>query len=125
MPAQADGNEAASRQSPLTISVAGPIRGARNSGRRAKQRTGWPAACSAFKSRPPTYPVAPVNKISGFVELEVMAARRLHVCAAVQRCDPRQLDLGRAQVIHDQAAEALHVGSRSAGIGTAQPQFNV
>jgi len=33
--------------------------------RRARQRTRYPAACNALSSRPPTYLVAPVNKISG------------------------------------------------------------
>jgi SAM-dependent methyltransferase len=54
-------------QGTASISLPGAIRPCRDSGRRVRQRTGWPSATSSLRSRPPIYPVAPVKRIQGFI----------------------------------------------------------
>ena len=53
-----------SNTSPRTTSVVSATRDARFSGRRAMQRTGTPEDSSSSSRRPPTYPVAPVSRVS-------------------------------------------------------------
>jgi len=56
--------ESRSRQSACITSVEGDTRERRNSGWRARQRTGMLAASSALRRRPPIYPEAPVSRTS-------------------------------------------------------------